>query len=223
MRRLRNGYTNLTRRLPDGTIEKRYQGPDRFDRAQREHDCLLDLNGRMPLPEIVEVNSQAPWLIMRGAPGEHGQDLIDAGHESEVLHLVGRMLRELHDVCPSFVPSLPGQGAVIVHGDFGPQNLLIDVARRKATALLDWEFAHRGSPIEDLAWAEWIVRMHHPGAVHALPALHAGSGLDFAWSARQRAMVARCEELVRFCEFGSSARGLNRWRVRLATTERWTE
>src|SRR5450755_3748290 len=30
------------------------------------------------------------------------------------------------------------------------------------TAVLDWEWAHAGEPVEDLAWCEWIVRMHDP-------------------------------------------------------------
>ena len=40
---------------------------------------------------------------------------------------------------------------MIVHGDFGPQNVLI--AGDNISALLDWEFAHAGQPVEDLAWA----------------------------------------------------------------------
>jgi len=36
---------------------------------------------------------------------------------------------------------------------------------------VDWEWAHAGNPIEDLAWCEWIVRMHHPRDVTALGAL----------------------------------------------------
>jgi aminoglycoside phosphotransferase (APT) family kinase protein len=33
--------------------------------------------------------------------------------------------------------------------------------------VVDWEFAHLGDPVEDLAWCEWIVRMHHPEHVDA--------------------------------------------------------
>ena len=64
----------------------------------------------------------------------------------------------------------------LVHGDYGPQNLLLEVAPWKVSALLDWEFAHAGDPIEDLAWAEWIVRMHHTDAVGALSALFVDVG-----------------------------------------------
>jgi aminoglycoside phosphotransferase (APT) family kinase protein len=78
---------------------------------------------------------------------------------------------------------------VIVHGDFGPQNVLIE--SDAISALVDWEFAHVGMPVEDLAWAEWIVRMHHPDAVDDLPELLDAAGLGVEWSARHGAMVAR--------------------------------
>jgi aminoglycoside phosphotransferase (APT) family kinase protein len=41
--------------------------------------------------------------------------------------------------------------AAVVHGDFRPGNVLYEDDR--ITALLDWEMAHVGDPIEDLAWA----------------------------------------------------------------------
>lgn len=39
---------------------------------------------------------------------------------------------------------------VLCHGDFGPGNFLHHDGR--VTALLDWEFAHLGDPMDDLAW-----------------------------------------------------------------------
>jgi hypothetical protein len=47
------------------------------------------------------------------------------------------------------VPAVSGP-PVLVHGDAGPGNFLFDQGR--LTVLLDWELAHRGDPIEDLAW-----------------------------------------------------------------------
>jgi aminoglycoside phosphotransferase (APT) family kinase protein len=47
------------------------------------------------------------------------------------------------------VPNPPGQ-PVLVHGDAGPGNFLFDAGH--LTALLDWELAHAGDPMEDLAW-----------------------------------------------------------------------
>jgi aminoglycoside phosphotransferase (APT) family kinase protein len=46
-------------------------------------------------------------------------------------------------------PDPPGP-PVLVHGDAGPGNFLFDEGH--LTALLDWELAHLGDPMEDLAW-----------------------------------------------------------------------
>lgn len=47
------------------------------------------------------------------------------------------------------VPDAPGR-PVLLHGDIGFHNLLLDDGR--LTAVLDWEFAHLGDPAEDLAY-----------------------------------------------------------------------
>ena len=44
----------------------------------------------------------------------------------------------------------PRTAAVLVHGDVGFHNLLVDHGR--VSALLDWELSHRGRPAEDLAY-----------------------------------------------------------------------
>jgi aminoglycoside phosphotransferase (APT) family kinase protein len=48
--------------------------------------------------------------------------------------------------------ALPDVGArpVLVHGDAGPGNFLF--ADGRITAIVDWELAHLGDPMEDLAW-----------------------------------------------------------------------
>ncbi|HVS12658.1 MAG TPA: phosphotransferase family protein [Thermoanaerobaculia bacterium] len=47
--------------------------------------------------------------------------------------------------------SLPPAGsATLVHGDFRNGNLLVDATGVRA--VLDWELAHRGDPMEDLGW-----------------------------------------------------------------------
>jgi aminoglycoside phosphotransferase (APT) family kinase protein len=47
------------------------------------------------------------------------------------------------------LPNPPGR-PVLVHGDAGPGNFLFEDGH--LTALLDWELAHPGDPMEDLAW-----------------------------------------------------------------------
>jgi aminoglycoside phosphotransferase (APT) family kinase protein len=51
----------------------------------------------------------------------------------------------------------------LVHGDFRLGNFLYE--GDEVTALLDWEMAHLGDPVEDLAWAYrvlWTPEMHVP-------------------------------------------------------------
>lgn len=43
-----------------------------------------------------------------------------------------------------------GERISLCHGDAGPGNFLFEGER--VTALLDWEFAHLGDPLDDLAW-----------------------------------------------------------------------
>lgn len=139
------------------------------------------------------------------------------------MSLLGGTLRKLQQVSVTAVPSLPGAGEVITHGDFGPQNMLFDIERGVVTAILDWEFAHRGKPVEDLAWAEWIIRMHHPEVVDSLPALLAGAPASIGWSERHEAMLRRCDELRQLCEANRDSPGAALWIRRSETTARWAE
>jgi aminoglycoside phosphotransferase (APT) family kinase protein len=59
--------------------------------------------------------------------------------------LVALALRWLAEHPPAQV-----EGTVLCHGDLGPGNFLH--ADGRVTALLDWEFAHLGDPMDDLAW-----------------------------------------------------------------------
>ena len=73
-------------------------------------------------------------------------DALDRQYQSEkwprpVFELAFRWLRDNapHDVTPR-----------VVHGDFRTGNLLID--KEGVRAVLDWELAHAGDPMEDLGW-----------------------------------------------------------------------
>jgi aminoglycoside phosphotransferase (APT) family kinase protein len=77
----------------------------------------------------------------------------------------------------------PGASA-IVHGDFRLGNLMVDESG--LAAVLDWELAHRGDPLEDLGW--FCVRAWRFGE-DAQPAGGLGSVEDFA-AAYERAAGA---------------------------------
>lgn len=219
MEPLPHGYTNRTVRH-GRTVTKSYRGPDAAARRVRELAALRALRGRIPVPAVVEPGR---GLTMEYVEGEHGQDLIDAGHAAGVLYACGDLLRRIHRIAPADVfPDEPGQ--VLVHGDYGPNNILLDPASLRIVAVVDWEWAHRGDPIEDLAWCEWIVRAHHPGQVDCLGEFFGAYGERPAWSDRQRAMVTRQRALVDFGErWEPDGAAGQLWRQRVAATEAWTE
>jgi aminoglycoside phosphotransferase (APT) family kinase protein len=48
-------------------------------------------------------------------------------------------------------PPAPAQKLSVVHADYRTGNFLVD-AEGEIRAILDWEMAHLGDPLEDLAW-----------------------------------------------------------------------
>jgi|SRR6266487_931776 aminoglycoside phosphotransferase (APT) family kinase protein len=93
--------------------------------------------------------------------------MIESGLAEPVLRACGQMLRRIHAIDPAqahVADHHHRDSAVLVHGDYGPQNCLLGPAAHEVIAVVDWEWAHAGDPVEDLAWCGWIVRMHHPPA-----------------------------------------------------------
>jgi tRNA A-37 threonylcarbamoyl transferase component Bud32 len=197
-----------------------YTGSDAAARAAVERACLVDLRGVLPVPAIVEYDETS--IVMELVPGQHGQELIDAGHGRAVMRATGAILGELQSVRRPMLGSLPGNGPVVVHGDFGPQNMLFD-EQGEVAAVLDWEFAHWGQAREDLAWAEWIVRMHHAPHSAVLGELFAGYGRRPPWRLRQLLMVARCEDLMSRCLREGLGEAATMWGDRLHSTKRWAD
>lgn len=186
--RLKHGYTNAT--STDGhSVTKRYVGPDAETRQTAEVTALTTLARLLPVPQLIEAGEGE--IRVAFLPGVPGQELLPERPEA-VLHSVGRLAARLSQLRPS-----------LVHGDFGPQNLLFDPDTAKVTGVLDWELAHRGDPVKDLAWAEWIVRFHHPDLTGSLPALFDGYGSRPDWAHRHAAMLAQCHWALDF---------VSRWR-----------
>jgi len=226
MRPLRHSYTNRT--FGDGvTVVKRYQGPGALGRSRREHAMLSAVAGRVPVPAVLEAADGR--LTMTFMPGIQGQELLEAGRAGAVLRACGTMLRRIHRIdtgeIAAALPGPAGQGHVLVHGDYGPNNVLLDPAASEITAILDWEWAHAGDPAEDLAWCEWIVRMHHPRQVSLLSQFFGAYGGETPpWPARRAIMTDRCRSLRDLCRRQEpGGRGEAQWAHRLAVTQAWAE
>ncbi|MER6142657.1 phosphotransferase [Streptomyces sparsogenes] len=225
MRRLKHGYTNRT--VGDGAVvRKTYEGPDAELRLARERGLLTRLQGLLPVPPVRAADADA--LTLGFVTGVPGQEFLagDTGQAAAVLDACGTMLRRIHAIEPG-VPAWGAheRGKVLVHGDFGPNNVLVDPVTFQITAVVDWEFAHPGDPVEDLAWCEWIVRTHHPEHRPALDHFFRAYGEGVPpWPVRQAAMLARCEALRRFCHrWEPNGAGVSRWRERATATAGWQE
>jgi aminoglycoside phosphotransferase (APT) family kinase protein len=184
---------------------------------------LSALSGRLPVPPVLNRNGTS--LSLGLMPGAHGQELIESGLAEPVLRACGQMLRRIHAIDPGQAHAADHHrdSAVLVHGDYGPQNCLLGPAAHEVIAVVDWEWARAGDPVEDLAWCEWIVRMHHPEYASALNPFFDAYGHRPTWAARQQAMIAQCRALLALSErrqpTGESAR---LWRHRLQDTESWS-
>ena len=221
---MRHGYTNRTEHR-GSEVTKTYDGPRAMERARTERAALVGLAGRVPVPTVL--GGDAGSVVTAFVPGRHGQELIDAGQAHDVLAGCGAALRRLHVLDPGVVFPASAEGVidgVIVHGDFGPNNVLFSPAGFAPVAVLDWEFCHVGSRIEDLAWCEWIVRTHHPQAVDAVADLFTAYGWTPSWTDRQQVMLDRCRSLEQFCrEWEPDGAGVATWVDRGRRTAGWRE
>jgi aminoglycoside phosphotransferase (APT) family kinase protein len=181
-------------------------------------------DGVVPVPGLIDDPPGA--LRMHHVPGVHGQELIQAGHAAGVLRSCGQTLRQVQAVAASAVfDDVPvASSVVVVHGDYGPNNMILNALTFATAAVVDWELAHVGDPVEDLAWCEWIIRMHHPEVVDELPWLFVGYGDRPSWSKRQAAMLAKCRSMLALPRpGGAAASGARRWRHNIEVTGSWTE
>lgn len=80
------------------------------------------LAGRFPVPPLIE--SDDSHVVLGFVPGGPGQEILEE-RANEVLFGVGRAGRALHELDLGAAYDV-SNGSVLVHGDFGPQNMLFD-------------------------------------------------------------------------------------------------
>lgn len=125
------------------------EGPGSLDdRLRLAGDCL----------ELLAAVHLLDWRAAGLGPILGGGGGGAAGAAKEVAHWISEMEREqmaedgrLRQLARWLTEQAPPPTAqVLVHGDFKPGNMLLCDGR--IVALLDWETAHIGDPIEDLGW-----------------------------------------------------------------------
>src|SRR5262249_18280970 len=132
----------IMQRVEGETIARKILRDDEFASARphlaRQIGGVLAGLHRLPLDKLPELRS-------RGATeeiAEFGRDYRNLNWPKPVFELALRWLRD-HDPGPSAETTL-------VHGDFRNGNLIIGADGVRA--VLDWELAHLGDPMEDLGW-----------------------------------------------------------------------
>lgn len=141
----------LTRRLPGERLDRLLPGLDASDTA-RVGAALGTLLGRlghvaMPRPGVFVDRELSLGPLPDGAadlPGwveAHADALAWAVDDLERLRGVAEEAQSVLD---------DDDRSCLVHSDFNTKNLLVDPDTLEVTGLLDWEFAHAGSPWADL-------------------------------------------------------------------------
>lgn len=221
---LKHGYTNRTTR-EGNMVLKIYHGPGSPHRWTTESTLLSYLEGKLPVPKLVNPNRlggiQTAWVN-----GSHAQDILEESSQEtkigQVMIILGQVLKQLQAInSEALRGKIPGDGTCLVHGDFGPQNLLLDSSAQQAVALMDWEWAHLGNPIEDVAWMEWSIRMHHQKQLRFLPLFYEHYGQLPTWEARHEAMIQQCQRHIEFARLLGNRKAIQIWHNRLVITHRF--
>jgi aminoglycoside phosphotransferase (APT) family kinase protein len=112
--------------------------------AQRKWTILGEIAKADPSPLAAVVDAPALDRCWRREL-DHWEGVLDRT-EAEPLPIVRAAIRWLRRNPPP-----PAQSLSIVHGDYRTGNFLYDAAG-EIHGVLDWEMAHLGDPLEDLAW-----------------------------------------------------------------------
>jgi aminoglycoside phosphotransferase (APT) family kinase protein len=132
----------IMQRVDGETIARKILRDDRYAQARpklaRQLGNVLAVIHGLPLPQLPELRRMTAAKEI----AEFERDYHSFGWPRPVFELA---LRWLRDRDPG-----PSQEVTLVHGDFRHGNLIIgpDGVR----AVLDWELAHLGDPMEDLGW-----------------------------------------------------------------------
>lgn len=179
------GEVRLVDREGRRLVEKRLRDPARHDTELR---ALRALEGSgLPVPQVIDAHPG--MIVMTELPGTRLDD-VDPESRLAGLRDSASLLRRLHSLeTPTGLPPAPDDaeivaryraadgphlplsippstGRVFCHGDWGDGNLLgID---GRVTGVVDWEAAHVGDPIREVARAAYGAARKDPRSAQAL-------------------------------------------------------
>jgi aminoglycoside phosphotransferase (APT) family kinase protein len=125
--------------------------------AERTAICDRFVDSLADLHRVDTAALDLPSFHRPASPRDHA--LLELGQWGRMLRDRVRRPAPLADcgyaILRALAPAYEGP-TVLCHGDVGPKNFLFEGG--EITALIDWEFAHLGDPMDDLAW--WMFRGH---------------------------------------------------------------
>ncbi|MDX6247096.1 MAG: hypothetical protein QOF10_456 [Kribbellaceae bacterium] len=140
----------LTERLPGVNLEKYLESAGDDERrkvGEQLGDLLVRLSG-MPFLEFGEFRGRELTIEPFDAGGLtqwFNKYVEDLGLTRDQASSMESVLDRAEDLAATGVDR-----ACLVHSDFNPKNLLVEPESAEITGLIDWEFAHAGSPYTDL-------------------------------------------------------------------------
>lgn len=145
----------IVRAVQGETIARKILRDEEFQRARQQ---LPEQLGRA----AAQLHRIDPAMV----PGLFEEDQIDRYRQA--MDLIGEPHPVFEATFRWLERNMPTHGAVtVVHGDFRLGNVMVD--ENGLAAILDWELAHLGDPMEDLGWV--CVRAWRFGGAHPVAGL----------------------------------------------------
>ena len=216
------GYTNKTH-CEDGVVIKTYMGANARERYATELEIYQLLQGMTFMPDLIKYDETRLNILTKYIKNRHAQDLLDE-NGSDVMCAIGKLLRDLQEIQIESIDGTIRRGSeVLVHGDFGPQNVLLARDSFEIVGLVDWEWAHFGDKFEDIAWAEWLIRMHYEAKRPMIDALYDGFREMPVWETRHTFMIKKCEAILDFAKRDRNEQSITMWSKRIHRVRTFTE
>jgi aminoglycoside phosphotransferase (APT) family kinase protein len=111
---------------------------------------------RVPAREL-DLPSFGPVKTVRGHQLDQLRAIRATFEAEDARRPIDALARLSLDYLEGNVPGFDGE-PVLVQGDTGPGNLMY--ADGKVTGIVDWELAHLGDPMDDIAWLSWRATQH---------------------------------------------------------------
>ena len=106
----------------------------------------LDTGPRLALPSFGPIGS------VREHQGDQLAGIRELFEREDRIQPIDALARAQLDHLVECVPEFDGE-PVLVQGDTGPGNFMF--LGERVTAIVDWELAHVGDPMDDIAWLSW--------------------------------------------------------------------